>query len=95
MSAGVIHTDHLALRDKDTDEKLVGMSVSLLKEGQTAPGGLIALQASATRGWVYVFNSQIDNGTYTVYVNGVVVPDLNIRVIRGGIITVGDTDFVS
>jgi len=92
-----IKTNFIRLRRKSDDVKLSGLSASLLPEGGSAPGDLISLVQNSGINWQYDFPGQVTNGTYILYVNG--VPVLNdgepqeVRIIRNGIISAGDTDF--
>lgn len=65
----IIHTDCIRLRNKSDDSRLEGVSVSLLPNGETAPGGLIAISANAGLPHQYDFNVSIVDGQYTLYVN--------------------------
>jgi hypothetical protein len=85
------------LRRKSDDLKLSGLTVALLPEGGSAPGDLISLTQNAGIIWQYDFSPSVTNGNYILYINGVPSKnngvDLEVRIIRDGIIEAGDTDF--
>jgi len=99
MAVSNIHTDFIRLRETD-DTPGTGLTIELLPDGSSAPGGLVALTANAAIAWQYDFPAGITNGIHKVYVGGVPLQqngvDVEIMVIRGGVVTPGaETDFIS
>jgi hypothetical protein len=102
MAGTLIFTDSLPLRDVSTDARITSGRYWLLPEGGTAPGELIEITQNAGKNWQWDFPGEVTNGLYTLYVGDpgsqVVVShggeDEVIRVIRQGIVTAEDTDFV-
>ena len=96
MATSGIYTDFIRLRGKSDDSKQSGLTVALLPDGGSAPGGLILLSQDAGTTWQYNFDSQIVNGRYTLYINGVPAQNngsnIEIYVMRNQV-TAGDTDF--
>lgn len=94
---GGINTNWVRLRGKSDDSKQSGLTVALLPDGGTAPGDLISLTQNAGIAWQYDFPAGVTNGTYTLYINGSPAQnngvDIEVRVIRDGIIEAIDTDF--
>ncbi len=83
-----VHKDFIRLRSITDDSKQTGLTVHLLPDGASAPGGLIALSANAGIAWQYDFPASIVNGLYTLYINSTVVQvnsvDVTIQVFRAG-----------
>ena len=83
-----VHKDFIRLRSITDDSKLNGLTVALLPDGASAPGGLISLTQNAGINWQYDFPASITNGKYTLYVNSTVVQvngvDVTIQVYRTG-----------
>jgi len=102
MAAALIFMDSLPLRDVTDDTRITSGRYWLLPEGGTAPGDLIELNQNAGKNWFWDFPEGISNGLYTLYAGdpGSQVPvshggeEEAIRVIRQGIITQSDTDFI-
>ena len=76
-----------------------GLTVELLPDGSTAPGGLIALTQNAAVNWQYDFPAGIQNGKHKVYVGGLVAQtngvDIEIYVKRNGKTEPNDTTFLT
>ena len=94
----MIHTEYINLRDL-SDAKITGVIVELLPVGSSYPSGAIELSANPTITHQYEFNGSVVNGSYYLYVDGTLqlrktATAWVIRVIRGGIVSPADTDFV-
>jgi len=98
MPTTTIHTDSIRLRSIEDDSRLSGLTVHLLPEGGTAPGDLIALTQDEGIEWQYNFPVQIENGLYDLYIDmlpaQVNFEQIQVRVMRGGIVQATDTDFI-
>ena len=83
-----VHYDHIRLRAKSDDSKQTGLTVALLPDGASAPGGLISLTQDTGTNWQYNFPAGVTNGIYTLYINGTVAQnngtDIQIQVMRTG-----------
>ncbi len=83
-----VHKDFIRLRGISDDAKKTGLTVHLLPEGASAPGGLIALSVNAGIAWQYDFPAAVKNGIHTLYINSTVVKvngvNVDIEVYRTG-----------
>lgn len=94
-----IKTDSIRLLKQADRTPANGLSVSLLPDGATAPGGLISLTENADINWQYDFPVSITNGRYTVYINGLPMAidgeDVLIEVQRNGKSDPVNTNYLS
>ena len=95
----MIFTEYINLRDVTDDSKVTGVTVELLPVGSSYPSGAIELTANPSIPHQYEFNGSVVNGSYYLYVDSTLElrkPSTAwvIRVIRGGIVSPADTDFV-
>ena len=94
----IVANEFIRLRKKSDDSKLTGLTVALLPDGATAPGGLIALTQNAGTNWQYDFTGSVVNGLHTLYIDGSIAKngavDMEVYVIRGGVITEAEAAFL-
>ncbi len=96
-----IYTESITIRNKSTDARETGLTLWLLPEGGTAPDDCIQLTENANMSGQYDFPTQVTNGNYVLYSgpSGAQVPvqhgsqQVEVRVIRDGIVKAEDTDF--
>lgn len=93
----MIHTNFIRLRAKSDDSKQSGLTVGLVPVDGLYPGDYIALTQNSGTNWQYDFPSSVTNGTYKLWINYTEAMNngvqIEVRVIRDGIVEAGDTDF--